>query len=87
MLSVYGFMVLCWALAAFQPVATPLPILTRTQAQNKRTQRSILRVGSEPMNPVFERVKTVHALDRAATVIGRKKHEPFLKMLLLFGIS
>jgi hypothetical protein len=28
------------------------------------------RVGFEPMTPVFERVETVHALDREATVIG-----------------
>jgi hypothetical protein len=28
------------------------------------------RVGFEPTIQVFERVKTVHALDRAATVIG-----------------
>jgi hypothetical protein len=28
-------------------------------------------VGFEPTIPVFERAKTVHALDRAATVIGR----------------
>jgi hypothetical protein len=28
------------------------------------------RVGFEPKIPVFERVKTVHALDRAATMIG-----------------
>jgi hypothetical protein len=28
------------------------------------------QVGSEPTIPVFERAKTVHALDRAATVIG-----------------
>jgi hypothetical protein len=28
------------------------------------------RVGFEPTIPVFEREKTVHALDRAATVIG-----------------
>jgi hypothetical protein len=28
------------------------------------------RVGFEPTIPVFERAKTVHALDRAATVIG-----------------
>jgi hypothetical protein len=28
------------------------------------------QVGFEPMSPVFEREKTVHALDRAATVIG-----------------
>jgi uncharacterized membrane protein len=27
-------------------------------------------VGFEPMTPVFEQAKTVHALDRAATVIG-----------------
>jgi hypothetical protein len=30
-------------------------------------------VGSEPTIPMFERTKTVHALDRAATVIGSKK--------------
>jgi hypothetical protein len=28
-------------------------------------------VGFEPMIPVFERAKTFHALDRAATVIGK----------------
>jgi hypothetical protein len=28
------------------------------------------RVGNVPTIPVFERAKTVHALDRAATVIG-----------------
>jgi hypothetical protein len=28
------------------------------------------RVGFEPTIPAFERAKTVHALDRAATVIG-----------------
>jgi hypothetical protein len=30
-------------------------------------------VGSEPTTPVFEGVKTVHALDHAATVIGRSE--------------
>jgi hypothetical protein len=30
------------------------------------------QVGFEPTIPVFERVKTVHALDRAATVIGEE---------------
>jgi hypothetical protein len=30
------------------------------------------RVGFEPTTPVFERAKTVHALDRAATVIGEE---------------
>jgi hypothetical protein len=28
------------------------------------------QVGFEPIIPVFERAKTVHALDSAATVIG-----------------
>jgi hypothetical protein len=35
------------------------------------------RVEFEPTTPVFERAKTVHALDRAATVIG---HETFYIM-------
>jgi hypothetical protein len=30
------------------------------------------QVGFEPKIPVFERAKTVHALDRAATVIERE---------------
>jgi hypothetical protein len=38
--------------------------------QNKRTQKSMPRVWFEPKIPVFERAKTVHVLDRAATVIG-----------------
>jgi hypothetical protein len=41
-----------------------------TQTQNKRTQTSTPRVGFESMIPAFERAKTVHALDRLATVIG-----------------
>jgi hypothetical protein len=74
-----------WVLAAFsvslytvgrtpwtgdQPVARPLPTHRTTQTQNKRTQTSMPRVGSEPTIPVFERAKTVNALDRAAIVIG-----------------
>jgi hypothetical protein len=31
------------------------------------------RVGFEPTIPAFERTKTVHTLDRAATVIGGKQ--------------
>jgi hypothetical protein len=38
----------------------------REHEQNKRTQTSVPRVGFEPTT----RVKTVHALDGAATVIG-----------------
>jgi hypothetical protein len=55
----------------YQPVARPLPTHRRTQTQNKRTQTSMPRVGFEPKSPVFEREKMVHALDRAATVIGQ----------------
>jgi hypothetical protein len=32
------------------------------------------QVGFEIRNPVFERAKTVHALDRAATVISIQEH-------------
>jgi hypothetical protein len=38
--------------------------------QNIRTQTSMSQAGFESTIPVFERAKTVHALDRAATVIG-----------------
>jgi hypothetical protein len=31
-------------------------------------------MGFEPTTPVFERAKTVHGLDRAATVIGKFKY-------------
>jgi serine acetyltransferase len=38
--------------------------------QNKRTQTSMPWVGSEPTIPAFEWAKIVHALGRAASVIG-----------------
>jgi hypothetical protein len=38
--------------------------------QDKCTQTSMPPVGLEPTVPVSEPAKTVHALDRAATVIG-----------------
>jgi hypothetical protein len=57
-----------------QPVARPLPTHRTTQTQNKRTQKFIPRVGFEPMISVFERAKTVHALDRAVTVISFHVH-------------
>jgi hypothetical protein len=53
-----------------QPVARPLPTHKTTQTQNKRTQTSMSWMGFEPTIRTFERAKTVHALDRAATVIG-----------------
>jgi hypothetical protein len=56
-----------------QPVARPLPIHRTTQTQNKHMlQTSIPWVGFEPTVPGFELAKMVHALDRAATVIGRE---------------
>jgi hypothetical protein len=54
-----------------QPVARPLPTHRTTQTQNKCTQISMPWVGFKPTIPVFERAKTVHALDSAATVTGR----------------
>jgi hypothetical protein len=53
-----------------QPVARPLPAHRTPQTQNKRTPTSMPRVGFEPAIPLFERAEAVHALDRAATVIG-----------------
>jgi hypothetical protein len=47
-----------------QPVARPLP------THRINTQTSMPRVGFELTTPVFDRAKMVHALDRAATVIG-----------------
>jgi hypothetical protein len=43
-----------------------------TQTQNKHKQTSMPRVGFKPPIPAFERAKTVHALDRAGTVIGEE---------------
>jgi hypothetical protein len=56
-----------------QPFARPLPTHKTTQTQNERTPTSMPRVGFETTIPVFEWAKTVHALDRAATVIGLLK--------------
>jgi hypothetical protein len=53
-----------------RPVARPLPKQRTTQIQNKPIETSMSRVEFEPTIPAFERAKTVHALDRAATVIG-----------------
>jgi hypothetical protein len=53
-----------------QPVARPLSAHRTPQTQNKRTQTYMPREGFEPTIPVFKRAKTVHALDRAANVMG-----------------
>jgi hypothetical protein len=65
-----------WALAVVdtipwtgdQPVARALP--KPRISTNTRT----LRAGFEPTISVFERAKKVHALDRAATVIGTGRY-------------
>jgi hypothetical protein len=51
-------------------VARLLPTHGTTQTLNKCTQTSMPRVGFEPKVPVSKQAKTVHALDRAATVIN-----------------
>jgi hypothetical protein len=53
-----------------QPVLRPLPTQRTIQTQNKRTQTSMPRLRFESTIQVFERGKTVHALNGAATVIG-----------------
>jgi hypothetical protein len=52
-----------------QSVERRLPAHRAIQTQNKCTQTSVTQVGLEPTIPVFQRQKTVHALDRAASVI------------------
>jgi hypothetical protein len=53
-----------------QPFASPLLTHRITLTQNKRTQTWMPWVEFEPTIPAFERAKTVHVSDRAATVTG-----------------
>jgi hypothetical protein len=53
-----------------QPVARPPPTHRTLKTQNKCTQTSMSQVRFEPTILVFERVKIVHALDRAASLNG-----------------
>jgi hypothetical protein len=43
------------------------------------------RVGFEPTIPVFERAKTVHALDRSATVVGGFCTYKYINMINVVG--
>jgi hypothetical protein len=63
-----------------QPVARPLPTHRTIETQNERTQTFMPWVEFEPMTPVFERAKIVHALDRTATVISKVLHLPGLEL-------
>jgi hypothetical protein len=67
---VFSFLGLLTIKTPWQPVERPLPRCRATQTQNKHTQTSTPWVGFEPTIPAFDRAKTVHALDCAATVIG-----------------
>jgi hypothetical protein len=49
-----------------QPIARPLPAHRTAHTQNKCTQTSMPQMGFKSTIPVFEWVKTVHALDRVA---------------------
>jgi hypothetical protein len=52
-----------------QLVARPLPKHRTTQTQNKHTYRTSMPcVGFKPTIPASERTKTVHVLDRTATM-------------------
>jgi hypothetical protein len=53
---------------------SPSEGLFLTQSQNKRSQTHIPWVGFELTIPAFERAKTCHALDHAATVIGSARY-------------
>jgi hypothetical protein len=59
------FAYVLWHWTGDQTVARPQHTHRTTQ-----TQKSMPRVGLEPTTPVFERAKTVHDLDHAATLIG-----------------
>jgi hypothetical protein len=89
-LSICGSTALCWTSAAFQffnlftqsvgllgrgiKLSQGRYLHTGQHKQNKGTLTSMPRKGFEPTIPVFERAKTVHDLDRAATVIGKELH-------------
>jgi hypothetical protein len=57
-----------------QPIARPLPRNRTAQTQDKCTQTFVPRVEFEFTATVSKRKKTVHALDRAVTVIGFYRH-------------
>jgi hypothetical protein len=66
-----------------QPVARHLPI----HRINAHYTDIMPRVGFEPRIPVFERGKTVYALDRAATLIGHQLlylRENYLVQFLIY---
>jgi hypothetical protein len=65
-----------------QAVARPLPTHRTAQTDNKRTQTSMPQVRFEPTITVFDPAKTVHALERAATMIGPQIFSRSVNVLL-----
>jgi hypothetical protein len=65
-----------------QPVARPLPTQRTTETQNKHKQTSMPRVGFESTIPMFERAKTLHALDRATIAIGDLSYWPRISLVV-----
>jgi hypothetical protein len=61
-----------------QPVSRPLAEHRAAQRLNAH-RHPYLKWDSKPMTALFERVKTVYALDRPATVIGKIKTLLFRK--------
>jgi hypothetical protein len=59
-----------------QPVA-------RLLSTHRKTQTSMLKVGLEHINPVFEQAKMVHALNHASTVIGMALLLPCVKFVFI----
>jgi hypothetical protein len=43
-----------------------------TKTEDTHTQISMIRIGFKPTTPAFKRAKTLHSLNGAVTVIGRK---------------
>jgi hypothetical protein len=68
-LPLFSFLIF-YTVGRTSPVARPLPAHSTAQTQ----QTSIPQVGIEPTIPVFERAETVHAVDRAATMIGSTRY-------------
>jgi hypothetical protein len=65
-ISIYWFNYTIYLISFFLWLYSPCGPWPPAQTQNKRTPL----VGLKPTIPSFERAKTVHALDLAATVIG-----------------
>jgi hypothetical protein len=57
---------------------------TGQHKQNEGTQTSTPQMGFEPTIPVFERAKTIHAVDLAAVVIGPYKITHKIVVLINF---